>query len=169
VSCKYTYDSPTHMYDCAHYYPYGEEITSTANDTNKYAKMYRDSDSGLDYAKRRYYSSALGRFLTPDPKRKSAHAKSPQTWNRYAYARNNPVNRIDPLGKEDCEVDDPSCVDGCTVDTAKNHRRDRDSQVPVEADRRGKWGKMGSSMISKVKRADGVALSTCSESRLRSM
>jgi hypothetical protein len=27
----------------------------------------------------------------------------------------------------------------------------------------------GSSMISKVKRADGVALSTCSESRLRSM
>jgi hypothetical protein len=33
-----------------HYYPYGEEITSTTNDTYKFAQLYRDGDTGLDYA-----------------------------------------------------------------------------------------------------------------------
>jgi RHS repeat-associated protein len=50
----------------SHYYPYGEEITGTANDTYKYAGLYRDSDSMLDYAMNRYYASGVGRFLTAD-------------------------------------------------------------------------------------------------------
>src|ERR1039457_4654394 len=45
------------------YYPYGEEITATSNDTFKFAQLYRDSDSGLDYAVNRYYASSVGRFL----------------------------------------------------------------------------------------------------------
>src|SRR5258708_25696610 len=37
----------------SHYYPYGEEITSTGNDTQNYAESYRDSDSVLHYAQAR--------------------------------------------------------------------------------------------------------------------
>jgi RHS repeat-associated protein len=136
-STRYTPSGSTY----AHYYPYGEEITSTANDTYKYARTYRDSDSGLDYAKNRFYASAIGRFLTPDKKRKSAHSNSPQSWNRYAYARNNPINRIDPRGKDSCDPDgDSNCGDdGCTVDTArKNKNKDRES--PVEAEGRDRHG-----------------------------
>jgi len=37
----------------ASYYPYGEEETPTANDTQKFATYTRDSATGLDYAQNR--------------------------------------------------------------------------------------------------------------------
>jgi RHS repeat-associated protein len=81
------------------YYPYGEEITSTNNDTYKFAQTYRDSDSGLDYANARFYVSGIGRFLTADPAgRLSARPDGPQSFNRYAYTEGNPVNFSDPGG-----------------------------------------------------------------------
>ena len=42
----------------ARFYPYGEEITSTGNDREKFATYTRDSYTGLDYAGQRYYASA---------------------------------------------------------------------------------------------------------------
>ena len=45
----------------------------------------------------RYYSSTLGRFLSPDPL--DGLQSFPQSWNRYAYAHNNPLKYIDPTGK----------------------------------------------------------------------
>jgi RHS repeat-associated protein len=58
----------------------------------------RDDFSGLDYAEQRYYSSALGRFITPDPYQGSIRIHNPETWNRYAYVVNNPINFNDPHG-----------------------------------------------------------------------
>ena len=58
----------------------------------------RDSYTGLDYALHRYYASTYGRFTTKDNSRKSARKSSPQSWNRYAYASNDPANRNDPKG-----------------------------------------------------------------------
>jgi hypothetical protein len=52
----------------------------------------------LDYAEQRYYSSALGRFITPDPYAGSVRLGNPDTWNRYAYVNNNPTNLTDPHG-----------------------------------------------------------------------
>jgi RHS repeat-associated protein len=49
------------------YYPYGEQYTTTANDTFTFATYYRDQTSGVDYSKNRYYSSVLVRFLSADP------------------------------------------------------------------------------------------------------
>src|SRR5690348_1839749 len=51
------------------YYPYGEERNYSAlpNDQVKFATYTRDGVSGLDYADQRYYTSQLGRFMTPDP------------------------------------------------------------------------------------------------------
>jgi RHS repeat-associated protein len=93
----------------SHYYPYGEEITSTNNDTYKFAQLYRDSDSGLDYAKNRYYVSNIGRFLTPDRLHISPTPAAPQSWSRYSYGNSDPVNWIDPGGKWGCSLalDDP--------------------------------------------------------------
>jgi RHS repeat-associated protein len=46
----------------------------------------------------RHYSPS-GRWLTPDPGGlKAVHPADPQTWNMYAYVRNNPTTLTDPSG-----------------------------------------------------------------------
>ena len=52
-----------------------------------------------DYADQRYYNANYGRFWTVDPGGlKTADPKDPTSWNRYAYAGDDPVNFIDPRG-----------------------------------------------------------------------
>ena len=91
------------------YYPFGEEITSTANNTYKFASTYRDSATGLDYAMMRYYASGTGRFLSTDPYRASGGPADPQGLNRYTYAENDPVNFRDPTGLLRCGDDGEGC------------------------------------------------------------
>jgi RHS repeat-associated protein len=76
------------------YYPYGQEITSTANGQDKFGTYLRDEETGLDYADQRYYSPGTGRFLTADPYIASGGPSDPQSWNRYAYVAGDPVNRV---------------------------------------------------------------------------
>ncbi|MEK6286383.1 MAG: RHS repeat-associated core domain-containing protein, partial [Acidobacteriota bacterium] len=95
------------------YLPFGEELGATiggrtvgtgygaADGTKqKFTQKERDSESGLDYFLARYYSSAQGRFTSVDPLMASASVTAPQSWNRYAYAFNNPLRFIDPDGQE---------------------------------------------------------------------
>jgi RHS repeat-associated protein len=56
----------------------------------------RDTESGLDDFDARHYGSSLGRFMQPDPM--GGHLEDPQTLNRYAYVRNNPLSLADPTG-----------------------------------------------------------------------
>jgi RHS repeat-associated protein len=66
-----------------------------------------DTESGLDNFGARYYgsSNALGRFMSPDPSMVAVRIiGSPQRWNRYAYAVNNPLARVDPSGAQDVFV-----------------------------------------------------------------
>jgi RHS repeat-associated protein len=51
-----------------------------------------DPESGLYYYRARYYDPKIGRFLTEDP------LGLTDGINRYAYVKNNPVNRKDPSG-----------------------------------------------------------------------
>ncbi|MEN6634103.1 MAG: hypothetical protein ABFD84_16895, partial [Candidatus Polarisedimenticolia bacterium] len=44
-----------------------------------------------------------GAFLTVDPLDASAKAADPLSWNRYAYVRGNPLNRVDPTGEDPAE------------------------------------------------------------------
>jgi len=81
----------------SHYYPYGELVAGTNNTGFKFAETYRD-DTGLDYAMARYYNSGIGRFLSVDSGR--TFASHPQSFNRYAYASNDPANFVDPGGLE---------------------------------------------------------------------
>jgi len=63
----------------------------------------RDSESGNDYFEARYYSSAMGRFMSPDWSAKQdpvpyARLDNPQSLNLYAYLRNNPLGGVDADG-----------------------------------------------------------------------
>lgn len=57
----------------------------------------RDSASGLDYALARFYDSRLASFCSADPV--EGRIGDPQSWNRYVYARNDPINVTDPGGR----------------------------------------------------------------------
>ncbi len=82
------------------FYPYGDEITSTLGDHEKFATYTRDDFTGFDYADQRYYASTYGRFNTADPYRASGRTNDPITWNRYAYTGGDPVNRRDSHGTD---------------------------------------------------------------------
>jgi len=45
----------------------------------------------------RYYAFNIGRFMTVDPVRGTIG--SSQSWNRYTYVRDNPINLTDPTGQ----------------------------------------------------------------------
>ena len=66
----------------------------------EFTSKERDAETGLDYFGARYFSSAQGRFTSVDPLMASAHASNPQSWNRYAYALNNPLRFTDPNGMD---------------------------------------------------------------------
>ena len=59
----------------------------------------RDAESGLDPTPNRMFTSSYGRWLSPDPAgTKAVTLTDPQTWNMYAYVRNNPTTLTDPTG-----------------------------------------------------------------------
>ena len=91
------------------YHPFGEEVASSArsiglgyaDDTlrKQFTGYERDSETGLDFAEARSYSYIWGRFVSPDPSRKSIQQSVPQSWNRYSYCYNLPLNLVDKNGK----------------------------------------------------------------------
>jgi RHS repeat-associated protein len=100
--------------DCD-YFPYGGSGCSPSSVNNYlYTGKERDSESGLDNFGARYDSSQYGRFMTPDPI--GGHTEDPQTLNKYAYVRNNPINLTDPTGLDfyiSCGHDnDTNCHNG---------------------------------------------------------
>src|ERR1043166_1047874 len=86
------------------YYPWGGELQFANNDSNdyKFIGKKRDAETSLDYLSARYYSNALGRFITADPlpwlrwqngdsktrNRFSEYISNSQNLNQYAYALN---------------------------------------------------------------------------------
>ena len=82
----------------------------------------RDAESGNDYFGARYYSSSMGRFLSPDWSAKMmpvpyARMDNPQTLNLYAYLRNNPLAGVDADGH--CPPDGPCDKVKVTIDQPK--------------------------------------------------
>ncbi|MGO9340028.1 MAG: RHS repeat-associated core domain-containing protein [Terracidiphilus sp.] len=85
-------------------------MTASAVCQNEYAQSRsrstgkeRDTESGNDYFDARYYSSAMGRFMSPDWSAQEepvpyAKLDDPQSLNLYAYVENNPLYRADPDG-----------------------------------------------------------------------
>ena len=72
------------------FFPYGQERTVTAGETEKYATYMHDGRTDLAYADQRYYAPGTGRFMTADP------AEDGLNW--YAYVGGDPVNGSDLRG-----------------------------------------------------------------------
>jgi RHS repeat-associated protein len=86
------------------YFGFGEEATTTGlNEPMKFTGHERDLEGtpdrldDLDYMHARYYSPVLARFLSVDPV--GGKIGSSQSWNRYSYVLNNPLNLMDPDGR----------------------------------------------------------------------
>ena len=63
----------------------------------------RDTESGNDYFGARYYSSSMGRFMSPDWAAKASPVPyatfgNPQSLNLYSYMHNNPLGGVDADG-----------------------------------------------------------------------
>ncbi len=64
-----------------------------------FAMMERSEVTSLDHTLWRKYDPWAGRWTSPDPDRgNSIDITNPQSWNRYTYVENDPVNFIDPDG-----------------------------------------------------------------------
>lgn len=84
--------------DITRFYPYGTPRTGGASDITDqgFTGHKHNDDLGLIYMNSRYYVPGIGRFasadsIVPDP-------TDPQSFNRYAYVRNNPLKYTDPDG-----------------------------------------------------------------------
>jgi len=119
----------------------------------QFTSKERDNETGLDYFGARYYSSAQGRFTSPDefsggpqevyalgsgdPVQQAlpyADLTNPQSLNKYAYAFNNPLRYTDPSGHQ--QQGDANPVTkwlGSLIRTLLNQK----DQYPAEPERRG--------------------------------
>jgi RHS repeat-associated protein len=68
----------------------------SGNNVYQFTGERRDSETGLDYLRARYYDSELGRFISRDAF--GGWLSSPASQNKYLYAHGNPVNFTDPSG-----------------------------------------------------------------------
>jgi RHS repeat-associated protein len=60
--------------------------------------MEGDEATGMAHTLWRQYDSLSARWTAPDPYGGSMAIADPQSFNRYTYVNNNPVNAVDPLG-----------------------------------------------------------------------
>ena len=104
-----TLTTDTYDYDA-----FGNSFTVSGSTPNNY--LYRgeqfDPDLGLYYLRARYYNPLTGRFMSRDPNK--GNRFDPRSLHKYLYAGGDPVNLLDPTGRDDEEEEgafDLSCPD----------------------------------------------------------
>jgi len=98
-SVRAIFDEQGNLIGRMDYGPFGQNLRAAIKfPTEQFAQLTRDADSGQDYAQARNYSAGTGRFNRVDAVYSGLFA--PQRWNRYSYALNNPLSRIDPDGRD---------------------------------------------------------------------
>jgi len=109
--------------------PFGEEVAppNPPQEKRLFTGKERDSETGLDYFGARYCRAEIGRFTTVDPAMTLAeNLVDPQRWNRYNYAKGNPLFYVDPDGRDILVVVKANIVGSSTINrhTAEEMRND---------------------------------------------
>ncbi|HEY9282674.1 MAG TPA: RHS repeat-associated core domain-containing protein [Pyrinomonadaceae bacterium] len=95
------------------HHPFGEPVTGSA-ERLQFTGHERDRAIYAPYYMHaRYYSNGGNKFLSVDPGR-DWDREQPQSWNAYAYVRNNPLKLTDPTGQWATALAPPEnmCVPG---------------------------------------------------------
>lgn len=111
--------------DTFDYDAWGNTVKSTGSTPSAY--LYRgepfDADLGLYYLRARYFNPVTGRFLTRDPYESCGCAtcgcscgKDPSVLHKYLYGAANPINRIDPTGRN-TQVENALLIGSITLST----------------------------------------------------
>ena len=84
-----------------YYTPYGEPMgwQRPGEQELGFTGHLKDKTTGLTYMQARHYDPVSGRFLSTDPLG-FASIGDPRFINRYSYAGNDPVNNLDPDGRQ---------------------------------------------------------------------
>jgi RHS repeat-associated protein len=92
-------------YGKENYRPYGDKLNNDSASSNNaigFAGKPYDNNTGLSYMGARYYDPVLGRFVGVDPN--GFDPSNIHSFNRYAYANNNPYKFVDPDGHSAIDV-----------------------------------------------------------------
>lgn len=87
------------------YTPYGDRTTNSpgaADNELWFTGKVQDPETNLLYLGARYYDPFVGRFMAVDAKGFSE--RNPASFNRYAYANNNPYHYTDPDGNSPVDL-----------------------------------------------------------------
>jgi RHS repeat-associated protein len=116
------------------YFPYGGQQSSTGSDPNhyKFTGKERDTESNLDQFGARYYTSSIGRFMTPDWAARPTAVPyavygDPQSLNLYTYVRNDPVTNADADGHISPEA---MCPDPHGCNPFSDDQENKDAPAP---------------------------------------
>jgi len=102
----------TFIYSDSAYAPFGEQYAPSGTTDASFTGQNADTTSALYDFTFRELSPTQGRWISPDPAGlAAADPTNPQSWNRYAYVADSPLNYWDALGLE--RVYTP---DGCWYD-----------------------------------------------------
>jgi RHS repeat-associated protein len=126
------------------YLPFGEEVGAGVGGRTQqqgysqpsgirqgFTGYEKDGETGLNFAQSRYYSPTQGRFTSPDQPLVDQWADAPQSWNLYAYVRNNPLNLVDPFGMA---AECPRGWEGCIERDGKFYWPNPETGEEIEID-----------------------------------
>ncbi|MEK6304510.1 MAG: RHS repeat-associated core domain-containing protein [Acidobacteriota bacterium] len=113
LSARETLDTSGNVVGRQAHLPFGEDFGESGTQEKHHLANYeRDAENGTDYAVNRQYSQSTGRFNRTDPLASSGKKETPQSWNRYGYTDNDPINMKDPLGLVQSTYQDPCDIPG---------------------------------------------------------
>lgn len=106
------------------YSPFGDVnvVVNSIENNFRFPGQYYDAETGLHYNWHRFYDPDTGRYISADPIGLTGGM------NLYAYAGGNPVNLIDPDGKNPLVIGTIG-VGGVAVGTAISNQNSKDDLV----------------------------------------
>ena len=102
-SVRMTTDASGQVLQRYDYLPFGEPWPGTPAqpEVRRFGGNVRDPETTFDYFGARHLASGIaGRFTTVDPGHVNGDPYDSQSWNGYAYARNNPLRFVDSDGRQ---------------------------------------------------------------------